>query len=114
MLDVEKRDFEIEQKEWLDSLRAVLEKEGVPRAVALLETLKNFAHQLKIPAASSIQTPYVNSIVPEEQPPYPGNYGRAFLEGRINEEHLINFRRETHGNGISDRVDGVRSSSSNL
>jgi pyruvate dehydrogenase complex dehydrogenase (E1) component len=31
----------------------------------------------------------------------PGNYARAFLEGRIDEEHLRNFRRETQGNGIS-------------
>jgi pyruvate dehydrogenase E1 component len=31
----------------------------------------------------------------------PGNYARAFLEGRISEEQLINFRQETGGNGLS-------------
>ncbi|MEL1224512.1 MAG: pyruvate dehydrogenase (acetyl-transferring), homodimeric type, partial [Candidatus Neomarinimicrobiota bacterium] len=31
----------------------------------------------------------------------PGIYSRAFLEGRINETHLNNFRREIEGNGLS-------------
>jgi pyruvate dehydrogenase E1 component len=31
----------------------------------------------------------------------PGIYARAFLEGRISEEQLINFRREVDGKGIS-------------
>ena len=31
----------------------------------------------------------------------PGIYSRAFLEGRISEEHLINFRRELNENGLS-------------
>ncbi len=30
-----------------------------------------------------------------------GNYARAFLEGRISEAQLINFRQEVDGNGIS-------------
>ncbi len=30
-----------------------------------------------------------------------GNYARAFLEGRLSEENLINFRQEVHGNGLS-------------
>ncbi|MCL1886368.1 MAG: pyruvate dehydrogenase (acetyl-transferring), homodimeric type [Betaproteobacteria bacterium] len=31
----------------------------------------------------------------------PGIYARAFLEGRLNEEQLANFRREVGGNGLS-------------
>lgn len=30
-----------------------------------------------------------------------GNYARAYLEGRLDEKHLINFRQEVNGNGIS-------------
>jgi pyruvate dehydrogenase E1 component len=30
-----------------------------------------------------------------------GNYARAFLEGRLSEQHLLNFRQEVHGNGVS-------------
>jgi pyruvate dehydrogenase E1 component len=31
----------------------------------------------------------------------PGIYARAFVEGRLDEEHLDNFRRELSGNGLS-------------
>ncbi len=31
----------------------------------------------------------------------PGIYARAFVEGRLNEEQMDNFRMETHGNGLS-------------
>jgi pyruvate dehydrogenase E1 component len=31
----------------------------------------------------------------------PGVYARAFLEGRLTEEHLANYRRETTGKGLS-------------
>ena len=31
----------------------------------------------------------------------PGVYSRAFLEGRLSEEHLLNFRQEAGGNGVS-------------
>lgn len=31
----------------------------------------------------------------------PGIYARAFLEGRISEQQLINFRQEVHGKGLS-------------
>jgi pyruvate dehydrogenase E1 component len=30
-----------------------------------------------------------------------GNYARAFLEGRLSEKHLINFRQEVDGEGVS-------------
>lgn len=30
-----------------------------------------------------------------------GNYARAYLEGRLTEEHLVNFRQEVGGKGIS-------------
>ncbi len=30
----------------------------------------------------------------------PGVYARAFLEGRLTQEQLDNFRQEVHGNGL--------------
>lgn len=30
-----------------------------------------------------------------------GNYARAFLEGRLTEQHLVNFRQEVNGGGLS-------------
>ena len=53
----------------------------------------------------------------------PGIYARAFLEGRLTEEQLLNFRQEVDGGGLSlvsapladarllavpDRLDGPR------
>ncbi|MCF3802719.1 pyruvate dehydrogenase (acetyl-transferring), homodimeric type, partial [Salmonella enterica subsp. enterica serovar Weltevreden] len=32
---------------------------------------------------------------------YPGIYARAFLEGRLTQEQMDNFRQEVHGNGLS-------------
>lgn len=31
----------------------------------------------------------------------PGMYARAYVEGRLNDEHLVNFRREVDGKGLS-------------
>ncbi|MDI4751707.1 hypothetical protein MJL81_31735, partial [Salmonella enterica subsp. enterica serovar Anatum] len=31
----------------------------------------------------------------------PGIYARAFLEGRLTQEQMDNFRQEVHGNGLS-------------
>jgi pyruvate dehydrogenase E1 component len=33
--------------------------------------------------------------------PLPGFYARAFLEGRLTEDQMLNFRQETEGKGLS-------------
>ncbi|MGH9335142.1 MAG: pyruvate dehydrogenase (acetyl-transferring), homodimeric type, partial [Vicinamibacteria bacterium] len=164
----------LETQEWIDSLDYVLQQ-GPERAVRLLEELLNHArlHGIKLPFTAN--TPYTNTIPPEEQPVYPGSreierrirslvrwnamamvvranreaegigghistfascatlfevalqhflrarspehggdivyfqghaspgvYARAFLEGRLDEEKLRNFRRElSEGGGLS-------------
>ena len=161
-----------ETQEWLDSLEYVIQAAGPDRAAFLLEKLKSRAFESGVSFPSGVTTPYVNTISPDSQPPYPGDralerrikslvrwnamamvvranresagigghissyasaatllevgfnhffrgkkgpqpadqvyfqghtapgiYARAFLEGRINEEQLENFRRETAGGG---------------
>lgn len=155
-----------ETSEWRDSLEAVIRVAGPERAKFLLDTLAQVASRSGVKAASGIQTPYVNTIPVDEQPPYPGDrelerkiknavrwnamamvqrankktnvgghistfasaatlyevgwnhffrgptdthpgdvvfyqghaapgpYSRAFLEGRLTEDHLNNFRQE--------------------
>ena len=156
-----------ETQEWLESLDQVIDEGGPDRARYLLERLAHRAASLGVPAALSPITPYLNTIPPEEEVPYPGDralerrikslvrwnavamvvrankyddgigghistfassatlvevgmnhffrakiedqpgdlvyfqghaspgmYSRAFLEGRISEEHLKNFRHE--------------------
>ena len=158
----------VETQEWLESLDQVIDEGGPERARYLLERLVNRAAHLGVPAAMRPTTPYVNTIPPEEEVPYPGDralerrikslvrwnavamvvrankyddgigghistfaslghagrsgnepllpwlasaisraiwsifqghaspgiYSRAFLEGRLSEEHLKNFRHE--------------------
>ncbi|HLS30103.1 MAG TPA: pyruvate dehydrogenase (acetyl-transferring), homodimeric type [Flavobacteriaceae bacterium] len=159
-------DFELENKEWLDSYRWVLQNESKERAEELLELLRDEAVKNGISAAGRLTTPYYNTIPVDDEVAYPGNlnleeqltsyirwnamamvskanaknegigghistygsianlwevgfhhffkvyeneiadiiyfqghaspgiYSRAFLEGRISEENLKNFRRE--------------------
>ncbi|MCR9118380.1 MAG: pyruvate dehydrogenase (acetyl-transferring), homodimeric type, partial [bacterium] len=162
-----------ETKEWLDSLEYVLTSKGQDRAKYLLSALeqKARAEGVDLPIASN--TPYINTISADAQPPYPGDreierrikciirwnamamvvrankdydgigghistyasaatlyevaynhffrgrgdsgydgdiiyfqghaspgmYARAFVEGRLDEQNLINFRRELQPHG---------------
>ena len=165
---------EVETREWLDSLEAVIEREGPERAQFLLETLIDKTRRTGGFIPFSANTAYVNTIPAAHEEPFPGNmeyeerlrswmrwnamatvvranradgdlgghissfqslanmlgigfnhfwkgpehprgqdllfiqghsspgiYARAFLEGRISEEQLINFRREVDGKGLS-------------
>ena len=165
---------EVETREWLDALEAVIEREGPERAQFLLETLIDKTRRSGGFVPFSANTAYVNTIPAGLEEPFPGNleyeerlrswmrwnamatvvranrgegdlgghissfqslanmlgvgfnhfwkgpehprgqdllfiqghsspgvYARAFLEGRISEEQLVNFRREVDGKGLS-------------
>ncbi len=166
---------EIEIQEWLTSLEYVLKHGSKEQAQRILQQLQIKAQEAGVTLPFAVNTPYVNTITPEKQPPYPGNrelerrikslirwnamamvirgnqaengigghistfassatllevgfnhffrgqtkdfcgdfvyfqghgspgvYSRAFVEGRLTEEHLINFRRElATGGGLS-------------
>src|SRR5439155_16249542 len=62
-----------ETKEWLDALEAVLQLEGPERARYLLTELKNKAVREGVEIPFTANTPYINTIPPARQPPYPGN-----------------------------------------
>ncbi|HWB98091.1 MAG TPA: pyruvate dehydrogenase (acetyl-transferring), homodimeric type [Bryobacteraceae bacterium] len=156
-----------ETAEWVEALDQVLDEVGPDRAVYLLEKLHERARNSGVDLPIQLNTPYVNTIPPEIELPYPGDraierriksltrwnamamvvrqnkydagigghistyaslatllevgfnhffhaeydgqpgdllylqghaspgiYARAFLEGRLTEEHLKNFRHE--------------------
>ncbi len=165
----------IETQEWLDSLYDVLSRRGPDRVRDLLRKLEDFAYEQGVAMPFTANTPYINTIPTERQPPYPGSreierriksiirwnamamvvrankhspgvgghistyasaatlwevgfnhffrarhgddsgdqvyfqghaspgvYSRAFLEGRLTQENLENFRRELQpGGGLS-------------
>jgi pyruvate dehydrogenase E1 component len=66
--------------EWLESLDQIVDEEGPDRAAYLLEQLRQRALASGVELAPQINTPYVNTIRPEQEVPYPGD--RA-MERRI-------------------------------
>ena len=166
---------DVELREWVESLDYVYRTGGTERLHQVLRTLHRYAKAVDADLPFTANTPYVNTIPPEREPPYagdraverrnksiirwnamamvvranksddgigghistfasaatlievaqnhflrgpdspqggdqvyfqghaaPGMYARAFLEGRLSEEHLTNFRRElAPGGGLS-------------
>ncbi|GAB4288872.1 MAG: pyruvate dehydrogenase (acetyl-transferring), homodimeric type [Ignavibacteriaceae bacterium] len=64
---------ELETREWLYSLDYVLEHGGPERVVELLQQLQIRAHKAGVHIPFSANTPYINTIPREKQPPFPGN-----------------------------------------
>ncbi len=64
---------EIETREWLYSLDYVLQNSGPERVRELLQQLQIRAHKAGIHFPFSANTPYINTITREQQPPFTGN-----------------------------------------
>lgn len=64
---------EIETREWLYSLDYVLEHSGPERVIELLRELQVRAHKAGVHIPFSANTPYINTIPREKQPPFPGD-----------------------------------------
>ena len=70
----------VDTQEWVDSLRDVTRTRGAARASRLLQALQIEAQRAGIPLPVTSTTPYVNTIPPEHQAPFPGD---RELERRI-------------------------------
>jgi len=64
---------EAETREWLDSLDGVLQTGGRERARYLLSELRNEAVRQGVEIPFTANTPYINTIPPGEQHPFPGS-----------------------------------------
>src|SRR5256714_12069007 len=69
-----------ETEEWLEALDQILDQAGPDRATFLLEKLADRARISGVEVPAQFNTPYINTIPPERESPYPGD--RA-LERRI-------------------------------
>ncbi len=65
--------IDIETREWLYSLDYVLEHGGPERVKVILQELQIRAHKEGVQIPFSANTPYINSIPREAQPPFPGD-----------------------------------------
>jgi len=63
----------LETREWLESLDYVLQSGGPARVSRLLRELSDHARRSGVKQPFTANTPYINSIPVEEQPPFPGS-----------------------------------------
>jgi pyruvate dehydrogenase E1 component len=63
----------IETQEWLESMDYVFQHGGPERVQYLLEQLQLHAYENGVRLPFSANTPFINTIPVERQPPYPGN-----------------------------------------
>jgi pyruvate dehydrogenase E1 component len=63
----------IETREWLESLDWVLQNSGHERVQNLLQSLQIRAYEAGVRSPFSANTPYINTIPAQEEPPFPGN-----------------------------------------
>src|SRR4051795_12609584 len=76
-----KPDVDIQEtQEWLEAIEAVIRHDGPERAQDLLERVLEHARASGVPMEVQLNTPYVNTIAPDAEIPFPGD---AELEHRI-------------------------------
>jgi len=63
----------VETREWLEALDGVVEVQGRERADFLLRRVLKRARQLHVGLPGLIQSRYINTISPEQEPPFPGD-----------------------------------------
>src|ERR1041384_2791657 len=63
----------VETREWLDALDELVGSAGKERARFVLGEVLHRASRRSVPLDGTLWTPYVNTIPPEEEPPYPGD-----------------------------------------
>ena len=69
-----------ETKEWLDAIHSVIRAHGVERAHFLIERISERATRDGMPLPYALNTPYRNTIAPENEAPMPGD---IYMERRI-------------------------------
>ena len=92
----------VETREWTEALRDVVRTSGAARASRLLQSLQIDAQRTGIPLPVTSRTPYVNTIPPEHQAPYPGDLE---LERRIT--RLVRWNAIAMVTEANERTPGI-------
>lgn len=83
-------DWKIEQEEWLEALEEVLESQGKGRSEELFQALRHLLARKGVAnGGSALNTPYLNTIAPDDQPAYPGDHA---IEQRI--ENILRWNAQ--------------------
>jgi pyruvate dehydrogenase E1 component len=91
-----------ETQEWIESLQMVVRDRGINRARSLMRALLHRAHSLDLGVPELVQTPYINSIPPELEPPFPGD---ERMEKRIRK--LVRWNSVVMVTRANRRYDGI-------
>ena len=62
-----------ETQEWIESIEDALEEHGYERTRFLLETLIDYAQSKGARLPFNTSTPFLNTILPSQEPEYPGD-----------------------------------------
>lgn len=90
MGDIQLDDWKSEQEEWLEAIEEVLESQGKGRTEELFQRLRYLIARKGVGnGGPALNTPYLNTIAPEDQPSYPGDLA---LEQRI--ENIIRWNAQ--------------------
>ncbi len=90
MGDIQLDDWKLEQQEWLEALEEVLESQGKGRSEELFQALRSLLARKGVAnGGPALNTPYMNTIAPEDQPAYPGDLA---LEQRI--ENILRWNAQ--------------------
>ena len=103
-----------ETEEWIDSLDSVVSAEGSARARFLMRKVLKRSRMLNLGMPELVQTPYINTIAPEQEPIFPGD---ERIEKRIRRMIRWNAaamvtRANKHHEGIGGHISTYASSAS--
>ena len=101
-----------ETREWIESLQSVARDRGIDRARTLIRMLLQRARTLNLGVPELVQTPYINTIPPEQEPSFPGD---EKMEKRIRRLERWNAvvmvtRANKHSDGIGGHISTYASS----
>jgi pyruvate dehydrogenase E1 component len=105
-IDKEQEQKDQETHEWLESLEYVRQNEGPERVKELLRQLQIYAHKQGVEVPFTANTPYINTIPADKQPPFPGS---REIERRIKSITRWNamamvVRANKHESGIGGHI----------
>ncbi len=92
----------VETREWIDSLKSVVDHEGRERARFLLERTIEDGRRQGVAPVLPLNTDYVNTVRVEEQPEFPGD---EYLESRI--RRIIRWNAAVMVNRANKKYDGI-------
>ncbi len=91
-----------ETQEWLDSLDNVINADGEPRARFLIAKLLKHAQDRAVGVPKTVSTPYINTIPPDFEQPFPGDED---IEGRL--RRIVSWNAAVMVTKANIAVDGI-------